>query len=267
MTSGQTATQRISFSWKHTYDWCPRQWRYVYLDRVKPDRPAHPSMIVGSAFHAAVNEMYTREIFSRAFLQEIWPRHFESVVKKERYDFRSLEERERLLRSGAGILDRFFGLAQREGMLIKSLKTEWKFIVTLDGYRLVGVVDLILPLKGTIEILDFKTGWREVSQAELDEHDQLTFYAFAAKTLLGLEDVRVGFFYPRLGTIKYSRRTTTDYDALQADIRTILERIARQDFAPTYRNCHWCRYSDRCAAEDLATSSGADLAWFYHRRR
>lgn len=267
MTTGQRTMPRISFSWKHTYDWCPRQWRYVYLDRVRPDRPAHPSMIVGSAFHATVNEMYTREIFSRSFLQDIWPRHFETVAKKERYDFRSLEERERLLRSGATILDRFYELAQREGMLVKPLKTEWKFTVTLDDYRLTGIIDLILPVRGCIEILDFKTGWREVSQDELDEHDQLTCYAFAARALLGLEDVRVGFFYPRLGTIKYSRRTAADYDALQAEIRTILERIARQEFAPTYKNCQWCRYSVRCAAEDQATRSGADPGWFYTEPR
>jgi len=262
MTAGQT-TPRVSFSWKHTYDWCPRQWRYVYLDQVRPDRPVHPSMIVGSAFHAAVNEMYMREIFTRSFLQDIWPRHFETAAKKERYDFRSLEERERLLHSGAAILDQFHGLAQREGMLVRPFKTEWKFTVTLDGYRLTGIIDLILPVRGCIEILDFKTGWREVSQDELDEHDQLTFYAFAAKLLLGLEDVRVGFFYPRLGTIKYSRRTTTDYDTLRSEIRTILSRIARQDFGPTYKNCQWCRYSDRCAAEDRAVHSGADPAWFY----
>lgn len=267
MTSALPAVPRVSFTWKHTYDWCPRQWRYLYLDRVPPDRPPHSSLIVGSAFHAVVNEMYTRELFSRVFLQEIWPRHFEAAAAKERYRFRSQEEHEQLLRSGAAILEQFHGLAQREGMLVKPLKTEWKFTLPLDGYLLVGIIDLILSLRGGIKVLDFKTGWREVSQAELDEHDQLTFYALAAKALLGLEDVRVGFFYPRLGTIKYSRRTTTDYDTLQTDIRTILKRIGRQEFAPTYKNCQWCRYSDRCAAEDLAQHSGADLAWFYTRPR
>lgn len=254
----------VSFSYKSTHDWCRRQWKYVYLDRAAPDKPVYPATVLGTGCHAAINDMYVASVFTQQYLAEKWPVHFAAAMDK--YQFKVTDaKRQEMLVTGADILKSFYTMAEREGILIPPLKTEWKFRITEGDFVLSGIIDLITVVRGEVTILDFKTGLHAFTQTEIDASDQLTFYALAAKVLLGYDQVRVGFFYPRLQSILYSQhiRTDADYEKLKTEVREILTKIQAKDFEPSYKKCNWCRFSGRCAGEDMAARTGLDSSWFY----
>jgi CRISPR/Cas system-associated exonuclease Cas4 (RecB family) len=257
---------KVSYSAKSTYDWCPRQYKYVYLDKYPPDKPVYPATVVGTGVHALINQMYIEKVFTLPFLRENLPRHIQLAIKEHKFPT-SPTQIDAMLKMGREIVDNFYRMADREGILIPSMKTEWRFKVTLDTFAISGVVDLIILLKGRVYIIDFKTGLHDLTQEEVDANEQLTFYAFAVWKLLGIDDAKVGFFYPRLGTIRYSERTTRSYDQLIVDTRKMLEKVAQKQFAPTYVKCNWCRFSSRCAAEDMAAKTGLNQGWFYTEPR
>lgn len=257
-----TKVPKVSYSAKSTFDWCPRQYRYIYIDKVIPDKPVYQSTVVGSGIHALVHHMYKEENFTLLFLREHWSQHLISAIQQ--YKFPTTPKVVAAMwKLGRKIIDKFYYMADREGILVPPIKTEWRFKLLFDDLALSGVVDLIVQVHGQVYILDLKTGLTGLSDEAVNQNEQLTFYALAALKLLGIDTVKVGFFYPQLGTIKYSTRSRNDYDKLITDTRTMLKKIAERQFVPTYTNCNWCRFSTRCAAEDTAVKTNLDISWFY----
>ena len=257
---------KISYSGKAAYDWCPRQWKYIYLDKVSPDKPVYPTTVTGTAVHSLVSQMYRDQIFTLPFLLINWQKHLEAAIKEHKYPATAMQIMA-MQKMGIEIIQNFYRMAEREGILIAPVKTEWRFKLSLDDFAISGVVDLIVIVRGQVYIIDFKTGLNDLTQQEVDENEQLTFYALAALKLLGIDNAKVGFFYPRLGAIKYSKRDTANYTKLIEDARVVLGKIAARQFTPTYVKCNWCRFANRCAAEDMAAKTKLDMAWFYTEPR
>ena len=261
-----TKPPKLSYSAKSTYEWCGRQYKYLYVDKFLPDKPVYPATVIGTGIHALISRMYQEKIFSLSFLHYHWYSHLQDAIKEHKFDA-SPKQQEAMFKLGKKIIGSFYYMAKKEGFLIPPLKTEWRFKLRLDTFALSGIVDLIIVVNGVVYIIDFKTGLKDLSQEEVDANEQLTFYALAVYTLLGIDNFRVGFFYPRTGKIKYSSRTPADYEALIASAREMLKKIEQKQFAPTYVKCNWCRYSSRCAAEDMVVKTGLSKDWFYTEPR
>ena len=75
---------KISYSGKAAYDWCPRQWKYIYLDKVSPDKPVYPTTVTGTAVHSLVSQMYRDQIFTLPFLLINWQKHLEAAIKEHK---------------------------------------------------------------------------------------------------------------------------------------------------------------------------------------
>lgn len=260
---------KISYSKKSLYEWCPRQYEFQYISRVRPDRPKRLSPIVGQAIHACINKMYLNLRFDRAYLQTIWPAHFYGYTKREGFTFLNKAQEERWLKAGESILDKFYWLAAENGMLISPIKTEWRFELPVKNdkgeilFLLKGVIDLVIKVGDEIWIIDFKTGFYKVTEKELSEDAQLTFYSMAVRQLLGLIETKVGFFYPRHNLISPSTRTEIDYAKAIEEAMRVLKGIEEKKFEPTYVKCHLCDYQERCLATDRANRTGLDPRWFY----
>lgn len=256
---------RVSNSSLDIWRWCPRQYRYHYVERVAPDHPKMwPSGVYGKAFHALVSDMYKFQAFDLQAMLDKWPYYFDRQVAVDKFVFKGEDTRKKWFNSGPAVLTNFYNVASEKGLLVAPIRTEWRFKLSFEDFIVIGVVDLIIRPFGVrdIEVLDFKTGVQP-KESVIDEDDQLTFYDMAAKKELGLDVRRVGLFYPRDSEIKYSVRTDEHHQKLIADIRAMIAKIAEKDFTPTYKDCHFCPFNRRCAAEDMAARSGASLDWFY----
>jgi len=258
----------VSHSWKYQYEWCPRQFKYSRIDRVRPDSPKVAATIVGIAIHRAIELMYARSEFTLEYLLQIWPKVFEDTFRYEKYVFYDNTKKQSWLTAGARILDTFYVVAKKKGFLIKPIAYEWKFtlhLVSKSGrkYTVRGMIDLIVQIGNEIFIIVFKSGKYKATQTEIHKHDQLTLYSLAFRTLMKKTETKLAFFYLRDGDIRYTTRTEADYQKVIDEIDNNQIKIEQGEFKPTYVKCYLCQFQARCRADDSVTQTGVPFEWFY----
>lgn len=256
---------RVSHSWKTAYNWCPRQFKYIYIDKAKPDRPKVITASVGTGVHKIVNRMYLANNFSLSWMLEQWPIVYYEQLKKDGITFKNPEREKYWLDKGNELLIRFHKVAEKEGFLVPAIRTEWRFRLTLVDMVLIGIVDLIIKVDGKVGIWDLKSGLTEVEDTVLSPSEQLTIYSLAARRLLLLEEQVTGFIYPQHDKIVVSpvQRGNEDYFKLLAEVREIVKKVENKEFEPTYKDCQRCLFAGRCRAEDTAKKTGISMKWFY----
>lgn len=258
----------VSHSWKHLYEWCPRQFKYIKVERFKSDRPKLAATVVGSAIHRAIELMYLKEIFTIEYLFHIWPSVLEETCRKERYVFYQEAKKQFWVTVGYKILKQFYGVAHSKGLLVKAVATEWKFTLQVTSksgrkYTIRGKVDLIIQVGDEIYVIDFKSGKYRNTQDEVDKHDQFTLYSLAFRRILGKTETKLGLFALRHEEILWTTRTEEDYERVIEEIDEDQQKIEQKEFDPTYQKCWLCQFKARCDADDLVTKTGVPFEWFY----
>lgn len=255
---------RVSYSLKYLYDWCPRQFKYARVEKVKPDTSKPGVTVVGIAIHKVLELMYKSEQFSLGFMLEQWPLVFDKTAAREGL---SEKLRQKWIDKGEGILVRIFSMARDRGLLVKPIASEWvfKFPVTLKSGQeifITGKVDLIIRVGDDVWVLDLKTGGYKIPKKELDETDQLTIYWMAVRKILKIEDSKLGLWYPVRNAILWTTRNEQHQDKLIDSIEKTLNEIEEKKFEPTYQRCYLCQFTNRCQAEDMQAKTGVNLEWF-----
>lgn len=257
-----------SYSAKYLYEWCPRQFKYVKIDRFKPDKPKLAATVVGSALHRAIELMYLNQKFTVDYLFRVWPSVLEETCRKERFVFTQKLKKEHWLNVGYKVLKQFYGVAQVKGLLIKAVATEWKFTLVVTSksgrkYTIRGKVDLIIQVGNEVCIIDYKSGKYQHTQKEVDEHDQFTIYSLAFRRLLGKTETKLGLFALRYDEILWTTRTEADYERVIEEIDQDQQKIEQKKFEPTYVKCYLCQFQARCKADDSVAKTGVPFEWFY----
>lgn len=258
----------VSYSWKYLYEWCPRQFKYIKVDRFKSDKPKLAATVVGSALHRAIELMYLNEKFTVDYLFRVWPSVLEETCRKERFEFTQKLKQEHWLNVGYKILKQFYAVAQAKGLLIKAVATEWKFVLQVTSksgrkYTIRGKVDLIIQVGDEVYVIDFKSGKYQNTQEDVDKNDQFTIYSLAFRRILGKTETKLGLFALRHEEILWTTRTEADYERVIEEIDQDQQKIEQKQFEPTYEKCFLCQYQARCKADDLVIKTGVPFEWFY----
>jgi putative RecB family exonuclease len=117
------------------------------------------------------------------------------------------------------------------------------------GY-LHGFIDRIQRCPdGAIELVDFKTSRKAVTEDEARQNLQLAIYALAAREVLELPLDRLTLVYPRLGTRVSVSFSATELAAARAEVVELMERArtASYDEVDT-KHCPQCEYRLICPA-------------------
>jgi DNA helicase-2/ATP-dependent DNA helicase PcrA len=124
---------------------------------------------------------------------------------------------------------------------------EKNFNLKLNGDVFIGTIDRIDKLGDGVEIIDYKTGSPKKTLAK-DEKLQLMIYAVAAKKVLGLNPLRLTYYYLDDGTACSFDIKEGDIDNTEAEIRDIMDKIKRSNFKPSPGwHCQYCDFKDICA--------------------
>ena len=242
-----TTMLKLSHSSKVVYEFCPQSY---YLSRklyLKPFIPMRWPLVIGVAFHELMNDMYTTCDFSYEFLRRGWKKHFMDAMEKEASAFASTEGYEEHLQAGYILIATFYKFAKENGYLVRPMATEWVFEIEYKGFKIKGIIDLILQKDdGQVHILDFKTGWATISADKLAVHPQLTLYHWGVKQGMGITADRVGLFFPRKRSVLLSTRTESDHIQLLDEYVKVAESITKEDFHPEYGQCAHCEMSKLC---------------------
>ena len=244
-----------SYSSLATFDLCPRQYAFRYVEQVPVEETPNLPFAFGRAAHAAF-EAFTRERRERLGRGEAPPtredlgRLFDEAWAAAEFTGQAKDEGFR--RRVAGLLDRFWRReASAAGEVIAEEQLFELVLDPVDGAQPVvlrGCIDRVDRLRsGGIEVIDYKTG-SPAYQPSVDDSLQLSIYALACRDALGLgTPERVTHDFPEFAARLSTVRTDAQLDAARAAILARVARIRAADFTATPGDaCRWCDYRAMC---------------------
>jgi putative RecB family exonuclease len=265
--------QVYSHSRLSSFENCPRQFRYRYVDRL-PVETESIEAFLGKRVHEVIERL-------NRFVERGLVPSLAKVIERFRamWDEQFRAERVRIVRSETSpesyraTGERCLTNHYRRHYPFdadESLGIEQRVAFPLDAagrYQVRGVVDRIARARdGAIEIHDYKTGRYVPSQESLDRDRQLALYQIGVEASHGASPVRLVWHYLLRDHVRVSTRTPAQLDRLRADTMALIDRIeSESEFAPRPSAlCSWCEFREICpgaaeapAARDLAPRAPA----------
>ncbi|MGB9706593.1 MAG: ATP-dependent helicase, partial [Microgenomates group bacterium] len=204
-TSYRLPVSYLSYSQIETFDTCPLQYRYRYIQRIPT--PPSAAQSFGDSIHKALYDFYKlvkekKEVEKKdllGLLQKNW--HSQGYASKA--------HEERMKKEGKKILSDFYKKWFDPKIVPKFL--EQQFVIKLSPtLKIGGKFDRVDETGEGLEIVDYKTG-KTWQQKEIDNSLQMTVYALAAVDL-GIvkkpEDLILSFYFLETGEKKSTKRNS-----------------------------------------------------------
>lgn len=240
-----------------TYEICPQQYKFVYVDRIKRYEEGVEAFL-GQRFHEVMEKLYAERqfrLFSLEELLDIYEKQWElkwhpdvKIVRKNRTpnDYWAL---------GCRFIEDYYKRHYPfdEGRVL-GLERYIRFPLDGEGcYACKGVIDrLMLAPDGIFEIHDYKTSSKLPEQSELDEDRQLALYQIGVQKLWPeAKAVRLIWHFVAFDMAMKSERSPEALQALKTETMRLIDRIeVTENFEPHESAlCGWCSYQEICPAK------------------
>ncbi len=237
------------------YDLCPRRYRFAYVERLRPDRPAPEGWRYGTVVHRALEAAYRGraagasssevEIAAVAALHAAWR------VEELPDDDGWLERAERLVRDSVASdlvhADAILGVEHRFGAEFD------------DVTAFAGRADLVLRRDDvTIEIVDHKVTRNVLDAETLLRDPQLNLYGWLARREWPWVRRVVGtHHYPPAGVTVSVELTDASMERAVRDLFATTHRaVTDREYVPSPgEHCIHCPWADRCDAAVISTGA------------
>jgi putative RecB family exonuclease len=250
-----------------SFENCPRQFKYRYIDQLKVDTEGVEAFM-GKRVHEILERLYHHvarngrppslaQVLDR--YRQDWERAWHDkvmIVRKE-------NPRAYYLERGARCLENYY----RGHYPFSSGQTvalEERLRLRLDGdgrYKLLGIVDRIVRTDdGVFEIHDFKTSAYLPAQRAIDRDRQLALYQIGLEqTYPDVKEVELVWHYLIHNRTLRSRRTPEALEELRRATMQAIDAIeAESEFQPKPGPlCRWCDYAGICPEAPEAARSAA----------
>lgn len=241
-----------------TFEKCPLQYRYRYIDRIPRDTQGIEAFL-GNRVHEALEKLYRDVGLARLpsleeildFYRDRWAAEFSdriTIVKTEYGPghYRGIGER-----CLAGYYNRYAPFDQQT-----TLGLEERITLELGGeprYRVRGFIDRLARAgPGLYEIHDYKTSGSLPSDRDLSDDRQLSFYQMAVEERFpDAREVRLIWHYLAFDQELRSTRSPGQLRAQSAAAIRLIDRIESQTEYPPRESplCRWCSYRDICPVQ------------------
>jgi len=257
-----------------SFENCPRQFKYRYVDQIKVDKEGVEAFM-GKRVHEILERLYHH------LARNGRPPSLGQVIERYRQDWtrswhdkiaivRAENPKEYYLERGERCLENYYRSHYpfTTGETV-ALEERLRLSLDTDGrYKVLGIVDRIVRRgDGAFEIHDYKTSASLPPQRRLNEDRQLALYQIGLEqTYPDVKEVELVWHYLIFNKTLRSRRTP---DALAELCQATMRLIDKIEVESEYRArpgplCRWCDYADICPdAPGEARSSAqarADLA-------
>ncbi len=237
---------RLSFSRIDTYQTCPRQFRYRYIDRL-PGKPA-PALSFGTSVHDALERFYDRKLPVEPSEDELVDMLFESWDSSGFGDM-SRDEQMSWYRQGQDVLRRYH--RRVTGSYRLPVATEaWFELPFGDDAVVVGSIDRVdADVDGSLRIVDYKTNKRVKDRSRVAGSLQLAIYALACEHLYGELPVSVALDFVVPGVEVVVGIEEIDLEAAKQAVADTAAAVREAIFPATpMRLCDWCDQRAVCPA-------------------
>ena len=237
----------LSYSQIETFNNCPLQYRYRYIQRIPV--PPSAAQSFGDSVHKTLRDFYKLVKEGKKPKEEDLIEIFSKNWVKESYASKSHEERSR--KEGEKILRNFY--RKEFNPKVVPYLLEHPFVVKVfPNLKIGGKIDRIDKLGREIEIIDYKTG-KAWEQKEIDNSLQMSVYALAAINL-GIfegkpEEIILSFYFLESGEKKSTRRTSHQLSLIKKELIKKAKEIQESKFEAKPSNmCDFCEYRLLCEA-------------------
>lgn len=247
-------------SFSHTkigsFETCPLQYKYAYIDRIKVEVEDTVETFLGSRVHEALEKLYRDKKFERlmsleellAYYNKLWKEEWKDsvvIVKKEytQENYRKIGERclsDYYKRHKPFDRGRIIGLETTDLMPLDE-EGKYKFHIRIDRLMDMG--------NGVYEVHDYKTGSSLPKQEELDQDRQLAVYSlWVRQQFKDFKKVRLVWNYVAFDKEMDSHRTEEQLETLRKETLAKIKEIeSAEEFpADVSRLCDWCLYKGIC---------------------
>ena len=253
----------FSHSRLSSYENCPRQYQYRYIDKL--EMPVEGvEAFVGKRVHEVLERLYHHvrthgrpptlaQVISR--FRRDWAFHWHADIRivREENDAAFYQEH------GVRCLENYYR-ANYPFDFGETIGVEQPVTLVLDEggrYQMRGVIDrLVRTREGRFEVHDYKTSASLPPRWRLERDRQLPVYQIAVQQAhADAQEVDLVWHFLAFNRTVRSSRTAEQLDELrEATIRCIDEIEAASDF-PTRTGplCRWCDYRDLCPAGSAHT--------------
>ena len=227
----------ISFSRLETYTACPQKYFFLYESGLRED--PHPAAVLGNIIHYALERFIGHN--------EDWRKAYDESYKDLNLNDFSL------YKEGIAIIESVIkrGLVRDD---VKVLATEKAFeFITSNGVRLKGIIDRIDRISDdTIEIVDYKSGKKIYTDAELEANMQANIYSIAIFDYLypDIKNLIITFDFLRFGrlTTIRTREQLDDIKKYLLLMQTKIEKDYSHNANVSFK-CNWCSFRPICDAK------------------
>jgi putative RecB family exonuclease len=261
---------RLSYSSISTYELCPLQYRFKYVDG-RPGRRT-PALTFGESLHEALRSFHAQPVpvappLERllGFLDEAWDGSAYSS-----------EEEERAYHNHAREVLTAYHRDNAPSFRVPAV-LEQRFRIDVDGVAVSGIIDRMdRHPDGSYEIIDYKTSRRLPPRKIVEADLQLSIYYLAAWEVWGIIPQRLTLYFLLPGQPMTVTRTQADLDVTRERVAAVAAGIRAGKFsARENRLCDWCDYQARCPlfahrferADTPVDIGGAVDEWITTKRR
>ncbi|MDR3048630.1 MAG: PD-(D/E)XK nuclease family protein [Elusimicrobiota bacterium] len=228
---------KISYSRVNAYIFCPFRYKLIYIDNLHT--PVNSDISFGHTIHKTLEQFHSQKGKTWNFLMECYDDSWKSggfltPISAFEYYLR-----------GQKMLSNYFNSFKQSDAEI--LYTEKNFDANIGKYKFVGIIDRIDKYPdGTYEIMDYKTHSKVWNQEKVDKDLQLTFYAYACKTIFGFNPDRICIYFLSQNKKVYTARTQQDIENAINISMTAAEKIAEENWTPNRSHCQQCDFKYKC---------------------
>ncbi len=239
-----------------TFDTCPLQYKFAYIDRVKVEAEDTIETFLGSRVHEALEKLYRDKRFEKllsldkllVYYKRTWDENWKDsiiIVKKDYTadNYRKMGERQ--------LTDYYNRHKPFENGRIIGLETQDFLSLDEEGkYKFHIRIDRLMDMgEGIYEVHDYKTGSSLPKQEELDRDRQLAMYSlWVRKNFKDFNKVRLVWHFLAFDKEVDSYRTKEQLDELKEEVLARIKKIeASKEFPATVSwLCDWCLYRLIC---------------------
>lgn len=242
-----------------TFENCPRQFYYRYVEKIKIDDEEGIDTFLGNRVHDALEQLYRDRGFGKVLTAEQLVHQFNALWKKEFHDgvvcVRKDYGPEDYRRVGEDCLRKYHArYAPFDQATTIGLEEQIHLALDKKGqYKVTGFIDRLSQRPdGVFEIHDYKTNSRLPSQEDKDQDRQLALYQIGVQNRWpDVEQVELIWHFVRFDKEIRSSRTPQQLDRLRQDTIALIDDIESREEEADFETCEsalcgWCPFQHVC---------------------
>ncbi|MDR2666182.1 MAG: PD-(D/E)XK nuclease family protein [Endomicrobium sp.] len=228
---------KISYSRINLYLFCHYKYKLVYLDNIYV--PISVDITFGRIIHKTLEQFHRFEKSNRDLL-------FECYNNSWRNDgFVNPQQIFEYYQRGKQMLENYYRSFKESDTEV--LYVEKAFDTNIGKYKFIGIIDRVDRYPdGTYEIIDYKTHIKAWEPERVNEDLQLSFYAYACRSVFGFNPDKMSVYFLSENKKVYTIKSQIEIsDVINVAINTA-ENIMAENFDPDVSKCQICDLKFKC---------------------